>query len=638
MIDELTKNKELSSYQPPQDVVDFTAKMKKDYSIGMELITKPWTELNFRSVVDDQNRGQLMFNAFVDESIEDPNEAWRWRGTRSMARNKALAMHANLTAAYLLPLFLAQNDNDETDRDMSEVMQECVEWLAQPTNSDYQKSFLQVVFGMITDPIIYLGADFCKVMQKLANGEEIEDEVLSGFQSPVWGATQILLANAFERNIQKQRFIIQRRYVEKEELEAKYGDNPRWQFVRSGIKSIYSEDDGLFYDVKDDDHQNLVAEEIWKSRRQDKEIPMINGICMASDVNNSPIKHRDNRNAPKYNVTPFGYYHVGNHFVYYKSMMNALGWDNMLIDAMYEVGMNNELLQQDMPMAFTGTDKIDSEVVFPRAVITLDDKDARAMPLLPPRNTGSAWAAMQQIEDSMSDQSVNETMSGQLPDASQKAYTVAQATANAKKLLAGVGKSLAASVVQYGDLMKDIVVNHITIPQVEELVSGAMKLKYKNLILDKNGTERTIKFDEGLIGKSMSKQDKEYRELSELDKMVKKTGKGYEQLKDTLRIVNPEIFAKFKYLTKVDLEQMFNKNQEYWQPILISLRQVLANDPYIDMKGLDKKLIYSYFQSDGDELIKDAPDEAINQMLPNSNVGQQVLNKQTAQAVSNPVI
>jgi len=108
MTGDTTIEKNISSYQPSQDIIDFTALVKKDFEYGEELLNRPWPELNDRSVIEDENRGKMMFNAFVDTSTEDPSEAWKWRGTRSKARNKGIAMHASLTAAYLLPLFTAK--------------------------------------------------------------------------------------------------------------------------------------------------------------------------------------------------------------------------------------------------------------------------------------------------------------------------------------------------------------------------------------------------------------------------------------------------------------------------------------------------------------------------------------------------
>ncbi len=645
MYDELTKPKSISAYQPTAEVVEFTSHVKEKYFEGVRIITQPWMELNDRSVIEDQNRGQMMFNAFVDTSVEDPREAWKWRGTRSMARNKGIAMHAQLTSSYLLPMFVAQNKNDEVDEGFSEVMRDIIEWMAQPNNSNYQSSFLQIVFGMIQNPVTYLGADFCEiyqtVKQKTDDGyvkKEILDEVLSGFKAPIWGASQVLITNAYERNIQKQPCIIKRRYCDKSELEAKYSEHPNWAYVQKGIKSIYNDEDGLFYDIKDDDHPDLVAEETYISRRSDTEVCFVNGIYMGeSDVDNNLIRHRDERGAPKYDVVPFGYSRIGDHFFYYKSMMNSLGWDNMLYDAMSEVTMNRALLEVDMPIAISGTDKIDSSVIFPNSVVSFDSPDVKIQPLMPGSNMVGGFNALRETEKSLTEGSVSETISGQLPEASQKAYSVAQAQANAKKLIGAVGKSLAESVAQYGDLMKDIALNHITTPQVDELVGGQMKLKYRTFLLPNkeiNGSKSNKKviFDSALIGMEMTEDEIENENL----KMA--ADGGYPDHKEAVIRVNPEMFAKFDYLCMVDVEEMFTKNADYWQPVLTNLYQLLRQDPNADAQWLLGKLSYSYFQSEGDKLIRKQP-LALPGAIEGANpLGQMMKSKQLSTAATNATV
>lgn len=616
-------------YQPTGPVQEFTSFAQADYAQGQEILERPWVELNDRSIIDDENRGQMMFNAFVDTAVEDPDEAWKWRGTRSMARNKGIAMHANLTANFLLPLFVAQNDADEVDRDFSEVMRDIIEWMASPTNSNYQSSFLAIVFGMIKNPVTYMGAEYCEVMQKIrernADGsstiKEILDEVLSGFQAPIYSSTQILITNAFERNIQKQRRIVKRRYVEKSELEARWGEHDHWTFVQEGQRSIYNSDDSLFYDVKDDEHPNLVAEETVISRRDDSEVTFLGGIYMGDDnVENNPVYHRDNRNAPKYNVVPFVYNRIGEHFFYGKSMMNAVGWDNSLYDAMSEVVMNNALLEQDPPAVSSGGEKVDSEVNFPGAIVASEDPNFKMQRIFPPKDFVAGFKALDETKRSIDDATISDTSAGQLPEASQKAYSVAQAAAGAKKIITGVGKSLGESVAMYGDLMKDIAINNITAPQVDELVGGAMKLKYRSFMLEgKNVGGKTlskhVKFDESLIGVEMTDEEIRDGHLKLLEES------GYPDNKEILLRVNPEKFAKFKYYCKVDVEEMFTRNSEYWQPILLNLKTTLANDPYIDQEGMTRKLMYSFFRSEGDSLIKKPGMQMPGQPVPPVGAG-----------------
>ena len=208
MIGDIYNTTPVSSFQPSVNVSEFTDYCKKDYTRGYEIINREWEELNNRSVITDMNRGARMANAFVDEEVEDPSQAWKWRGTRSKARNKGLAMHAHLTASFLIPGFSAQNEDDVIDRNFSDAMRDIIEWMTLPTNSNYQSSFLSIVSGMIESPAVYLGAEYCEVFQKIKERtekgyviKEILDEVLSGFKAPVYTADQVLITNVYERNI-----------------------------------------------------------------------------------------------------------------------------------------------------------------------------------------------------------------------------------------------------------------------------------------------------------------------------------------------------------------------------------------------------------------------------------------------------
>ena len=644
MIGNITNETPLSSYAPSQDLVDLTKGVQEDYNNGVKILNEPYLELNDRSVITDENRGQMMFNAYVDTSVEDINEVWKWRGTRSAARNKGIGMHAQLTATFLLPLFTAQNEDDELDRDVSEVMQDVVEWLALPSNSNYQQSFLQIVFAMETNPVTFLGAEYNKIFQTIKtlneNGEmttkEILDEVLSGFDAPIYSSSQVLISNVYERSIQRQKMIIEREYVEYDELEAEWGDHPNWGFVQAGLKSIYNTEDGLFYDIKDDDHPNLVAKEVYKNRREDSEIPFLGGIYMGREnLDENPIRHRDNRNTPKYNKVPFGFHRIGEHFFYYKSMMNSLGWDNARYDAMDEVLMNGALLEVEMPYAISGTDKVDSEIIFPNSVVAFEDPDTKITPLIPSRNFKAGFTEMANIKDSINEGSIDDVTTGQRPDADEKVGNVARAQAQAKKTIAGVGKSLAESLIQYADLMKDIALNHVTVPEIDELVGDGQKLKYRDFILENKNVggkmmDKIIKFDESLIGRDMSEQEKTQRNLKLLEES------GFPNNKKSIRLINPELFAKMKYLVRIDIDEMFTRSQEFMQPILLALKQQLANDPFTNQEALTRKIMYAFFQSDGEELIQDKPQE-----LPAGIAGQkgsqlsnQSLNSETAKVVN----
>lgn len=617
MIDTIyTKTSVASGYQPSDEIAKLTSFVKRDFFEANRVLQAPWLELNDRSVIEDTNRGQKMFNTFVEEGIENPADAWKWRGTRSMARNKAISMHANLTASYIIPMFMAQNENDETDQDFSELMRDLAEWMI--NNSEYKQSFLSLVFGMLTNPVTYFSAEYTEVYQKIKekkedgslSTKEILDEVLSGFQAPVYGPSEILITNAYERNIQKQRVRFKRRYIEYTEAQAEYGDHPNWEYVTPGIKTIYNDEDGLFYNVKDENHRTYLVEKVEVAyRRDDTEVCFINGIYFG-DVDNvdaNPMRHRDNRNAPKYNEIPFGYSRIGEHFFYYKSMMNTLGWDNMLIDAMYEITMNREILDLLPPVAVFGDDKVDSDLIFPSAVIPFSDKDAKMTPILPPRNPQSGYNALRAIEDSVSDASTSATTDGQLPAANQKAYSVSVANANAQKTITAVGKALGESICQYGQLMADIAIQHLTVPQVDDILAGDVRLKYRTFTLHNKNiggkqVDKQINFDPSFVGADdMTDDEKRSYNLKLLEKS------NYPDHKKVLYVYNPELFARMRYLTRIEPQDLFPKNEEFMQAMLTNLYAELKDDPLIEREALLRKLLHSYFRGEADDLIMKKP-------------------------------
>jgi len=643
MIGEVYKNTPVSAYNPSKEIKDFTAFVQKDFQTGDDILNRPWMELNDMSVIERDNRDQRTFNAFVDESIEDPAESWKWIGTRSKARNKAIAMHAQLTAGYIIPMFMAQNENDEEDRDFSDLMRDGAEWLVE--NSNYKSSFLQVVMGMLVNTVTYMGAEYCEVYQtireKTEKGytkKEILDEVLSGFQAPVYSASQVLITNAFEQNIQRQRCVMKRRWIEYSEAQAKYKDHENFIYVQPGVNTIFNAQDNLFYDIKDEDHPYMVMEVTPMYRTDDTEVCYLGGIYMGNDnLEANPIKHRDNRNAPKYDIVPFGYQRINEHFFFYKSLMNAQYWDNMLLDAQYQIGMNRSILDTEMPIAISGNDKVDTDVIFPNAVVAFQDKDVRVTPLLPQANLSNMFASMSAVEKSMDESSVSDVSAGQLPGGDQKATGIAIAERNAKTLLLGVGKTLAESMVQYGSLMADIFVNHFTVPQVDQIMGENMKLKYRSFVLKNkvvNGKEvsKTIRFDDTLLGKEMSEEERTNEDI----KLAMEV--GYPNNKESIYRVNPEVFARMKYLTRIEPERMFPRNEEFMQGMLTQLYTTLANNPFVSLESITRKLLHSFFRGESDELMQKPQENTISQIQnPKQTVaGQMAQNKAVGNGMALP--
>ena len=600
-----------SLYQPDEKVSELTQYAKQVYDQGHRVLNQSYPELNDRSIIEDERIGKKIWNAYVDESTPDPFEAWKWQGTRSEARKRGVAMHAQLTAGFLFAGISAQDEDDKEDRAAGDFMRGLVEWMAE--NSDYTSSFIQVTMGMLMNPISYLGAEYAEVMQKVRekvnNGwkvSEVLDEEFSGFRAPVYGSTDIMVTNPYLSpfNFQRQTCVIKNRYLDYSDAKKKYGNHPNFEYVQRGLISVFNEIDGLFYDVKDDENPNLVKETICSWRGDDLEIPYLNGVYMGNENTEwNPMKHRDLKNNPKYNVTPFGYGLISEHFFAYKSLMNTLQWEDSFYDEFSRNVLNKELLDLIPPTVSVGDEEgvVKTSTIFPGAHVTAKSKDFDIRSILPP-SSGNRYAALSEVKKSMEDLSISDVQSGQLPEASQKATAIIQSTLASKTLLRGVGRTMGQSIVAYTRLMVDIAVRYLSIVQVQEITGGMLKDRYRQFMLPNRISKgkrigKVLRFNGDFVGKEMGEKEKKMYEIG----LSEET--GYPDSKSEIIEMNPEMAARMKYLISFDPEEMFSQNQQQMQVMLQNMYAQLRADPLIDPEALLREYMYAFFRSKGDDFI-----------------------------------
>ena len=84
---------------------------------------------------------------------------------------------------------------------------------------------------------------------------------------------------------------------------------------------------------------------------------------------------------------------------------------------------------------------------------------------------------------------------------------------------------------------------------------------------------------------------------------------GYPKNKKHIYLVNPNLFSRFRYLTKVEPERMFPENEEFRQAMMSQIYAQFATNPFIELESLTRKTLYSFFRSETEDLMK-APEEA----------------------------
>jgi len=298
----------LSSYQPPQPVKELDAVAKLDLITGDEIQTRPFEEFNDMSLIQRANLDQKDWMAWSPALSINPDEAWMFTGTSGATRSAIISTAAHLTQQVIYPGTFAQTDEDEEDEAAAEVMKVALEYNLRRDN--YEQTFLYAVISGLVNPVSYFSVDYGEQFQEILDGtssnftrKKVLDNFFSGFQHSLIPLDEILFANPYIFEWQKQPFTIRRRRIPYPLAKQIHGDHPNFIHVAPGKIATQSESNGLFYDADDDFNDNSVIEETFQYRGRDVQFQRVNGIYMSNpNVDYLPMKHRDNKNRPKYNI------------------------------------------------------------------------------------------------------------------------------------------------------------------------------------------------------------------------------------------------------------------------------------------------------------------------------------------------
>ena len=618
----------VSGYKPPKEVVDLTLMITPDYQMGVDIQNRPFEEFNDLSFIERLNSDQKAFNGHVPQGSSDPDEEWRFDGTRLITRNKIISIAAHLVASMMYPGIFAQNDKDEEDKEMAEIMRYVIEWCIK--NSDYEMAFFYGVIAALFRPVAYIEVGFIEVMQtirqRMNDGtitkKEVIDEVLSGLKYFNVPPQEILITNAYQFEIQKQKAIFRDRFISYDEAQALFGTHPDFQYVKAGVNLIFNSLDNTFYEKEEPEWKGLCKYTIYYNRRKDLEVPYINGVYLGkSNVEANRIKHRDNKDRPKYRYVKFGAEPIDErHFYFYKSIAFKLLNDQNIADRMWKMVMDGTFLEVMTPMAVIGDKAIGADIMFPGSVTNFP-KDTTITEIGKGRNLAAGWGALGQIEKSMSESSQDDQRAGISEGEGKTAYEVAKIEQNARINLGIIGKMLVKLVKDLGDLTIDKIVSNYTVGEIEELLGGNLKMKYRTFLLpdEKEGgrkVTRKITFDGSLIGKKMTEEEK----LKDSYSMLKAEGNKLES-ETILYRVNPVKFSRLKYLITIEPESWMPKNDRFDALMKLEAYDRLIKNPLVDQEAVTRDfLLEPLTKGEADKYMrKDLPEGMdISQLFGNN--------------------
>lgn len=610
----------ISAYQPDSKEADLCMLVKRAYQDGEEIQNTPYREFNNKTLLERMSEDQRAWLSWTPEAMEGEDD-WRWNGIRPITRNKVIATAAHLTAQLLIPNVFAQNDNDEEDKATANVMRELIEYNIKRSN--YETAFLYGVIGALVNPVSYFKVDYVRAYQEICNEEggkdRVIDDMFSGFQHSLVSPEDVLIENAYQFDLQKQDWIIEKKgYMSMGEAEALYGEYENFKYVQPGIKRIIH-DDGMFYDVEDV-NDSMVEHVCYKNRRKDQEIYFVGGVYMGNgNTEYNPFTHRTNKNKPKYNLAKFGYEPIDTmKFFYYKSLVAKMSNDQEAADREWQMYFDASFLATFPPTITMGAGKIDRSVIAP-ATNTEIGKDAQINPLQI-AYPNVALQALREAERSLTESSSSDQIAGISDGIEKTRGESVLLQQNAETTLGLASKMIATVVRQVGDLMVDDIIRYQSIAEMSEITGTET---YKTFLVDgkvKGGQDKTsyIKFTDRFAGMEMTKEEIEMEEY----RMMEEAGEEKE-----IYEVNPYLFSRMQYLITIDADKMMQKNDAFDRAFKLETydraiqNPLVMRDPEAQLKITRDFLLEPLMQGDASKYLPSLQKIA-QQVVPGAQPGQ----------------
>lgn len=636
----------VSSYNPPPDIKKLFERVQKDYGIAWRLQHRPFDEFDGMSLLDRARLDQETFGAFVGASIDPESQEWRWKGRKNTARNKVIGILAHVLSGMLYPFCHAYNEENEEDEMTARVMRILVE--DHLKKADYEIKFLYMVTSALVNPAVHVEVEYVEAMQKIkekmADGTfkvtEAVDMFLSGIGLNIIPIDQIMPADFFTNNIQRQPNMVRVRRIAWDEAREIYGGGKymldgkdQFDFVQAGMTRLMlaGQEHQVLYDIEwTEADRNFVQEITIQYRPEDLEVTFVGGVFMGnySDIYNSnPFKHRrmsmigkEWKTIPIYPYAKTGFEPLdpAGRFYYYKSACFKEFWDDAAQNRMHQLAYDGTYLDVIKPIFMTGVAEVNQNVMVPGATVGMPEgADVKPYSLGP--NLAAALDVMRIEEEDMSESTQDKLQSGGAQPG-VTATAALKAEQNAKVILGVFGCMIADLIRQVGELVMDCIIQHTTVGEVDATIPEALNTKFKTIVSQgqEGGKDVTNKIQ---FTSSMMNISKDKANDLEWDMFFKNGGMEGSQREYR---VDPYKFARTQFSMYVDPDQIISRSMGTDQIRKDRAFNMLMDPrvaPFVKQQEVVNDFVIDEFAEGDPDKYKKTPEEVNNDLL-NAAMGQ----------------
>lgn len=546
---------EVSTYAPTEEEKLVINSFLKDFRNGWQTMHLPRPEFNDLSLYQRHIVDMLAFNTYQENDgspmMEDRLGGWKSNAIRPVIRNKAVSIAAHETARIIIPKVFAYNNENDEQEDSAKVMGYLVDWAREQANYPHMALFR--VFASLYSPISWGYSEYTETMRTVRDGEgfkEVIDEDESGFKHLPISTDQVYFSNFYEREVQKQDFIIMRRIISYDKFCAKYpvSKYPNAVHVHPGIVVTMDDANRGYYKVYDPHMRGEDVEELIRWRKNaankfeiDSRAVMVNGILLENNANP--------RADHQFPFDAFYYLPINERCIAGKSLVFALQSDATIVNTLYQIYIDGEILKRFPPVVTVGSDKVGVDVFVPGLNLSFADENVKINPI---NNvvgeSNSLMTALEKVESSLSESSQSNVQQGQETSGTPStAYEISRIEQNAATVLGLSMKFIAQHAINYGKLLMSDVLQYMTIADVAKITADG-GLTYKTFYAKEpgsSGKQNKISFDANMpeTMTDEEKMDMSFKLLEEQGGLKSNT---------TLWKVNPILFREFKYKFTID--------------------------------------------------------------------------------------
>lgn len=630
----------------PADVKKLWEQVQQDYFQAYALQNRPFEEFDMMSLLQRMNLDQQTFGAFVGANYSPAEQQWRWQGRKNTARNKIIGIMAHMVSAMLYPFVYAYNEENKEDELNARVMRILIENHLKKTG--YEDKFLFMICSALVNPAVFAQVEYVEALQKVKfkkDGkwviEEVVDELLTGIHLNLIPVDQMLLADFYTYDIQKQPYIIKVRRIGYDEAKSIYGGKyflkgtDVFEYVKTGemtqqptmgasrdYQTIYNID----WTLAD---QNFVQEITAYYKSEDLEVTFVGGVLMGNydDVYNSnPFKKRrlttnkkgEYVTAPVYPFAKTGFEPIdpNGRFAYYKSAAFKEFWDDASINRTYQLLQDGNYLGTFPPNMITGVANIESSIMVPGNTFSAP-KEATLTPAFQMRNTDALIAILNTNKDDISLSTQDALQSG-VAEKGVTATASIKAEQNAKIIMTSSATMIAYLVRQIGQLYVDDIILHTTMGEIDANLPEGLAVKYKEIRVstkeEGKNMNNIIKFDSNMSLPTFTQE-----KADDLAWKLWEENGGRNPHTYTY-IVDPYKFYKSQFSVYVDPQVIISRSigtDQLRKERLLNYAMNPTIAPYVDMKEIvDKLVIEDLAEGDPDKFrAKEDQNQLANSMF-----------------------